>query len=328
MTLPYPETSTIMSMTPSLLDRERLTSSISTESIQIDPLVMFQICDHYLRRKDGDDKVVGILLGFINSSDQLIITNCFGVRDISDLTTGINADLTNPNTYYRTAKSLHEKINKQESVVGWYSTKTIRDDTIPWSNLNISGLLRNDARLLSSPLMLILDCCDENQSLDYKLYRSDVKSFPKAIVQKLNMTSTFTLLYTEVSAVIKASDADKVALSAMVSENKNWGDAVSVAHIGNEKEQVQETTVSVEKTMELLDSIYQYVSNCVTNEKSEKKDVQETVARTLASIPTLSYENAADNLFVKNRRDASMINYLAKLTETQLCIAERISSGL
>ena len=82
MHLPYPEASTTNSIVPSLISTEK--GVVSKSTVQIHPLVFFQICDHYLRRKEEDDKVVGIILGCVNK-DTVEITNCFGVRDINDL---------------------------------------------------------------------------------------------------------------------------------------------------------------------------------------------------------------------------------------------------
>ena len=183
--------------------------------------------------------------------------------------------------------------------------------------------------------MLILDCCDEKQSLDFKLYRVNLKPMPTPILQKLCGSEKpplkFVPLYTEIKSHVKVSDADKVAMSAMISENKQWEDPVSVLHLGNESNQQshQDMIVSMEKTAELIDNIYQYVCKCVTEEgNQDEENIKKIVARTLSDIPSLSYENVANNMFIKNRRDIMMINYLSKLTETQLCIAERISSGL
>ena len=332
MSLPYPETSNTNSINLSLFEKDK--GVVSNMSVNVHPLVFFQICDHYLRRKEGDDKVFGIILGYLNNG-TLEITNCFGVPDIKDLDL-IGGD----GMFYGNVKGLHEKINKQESVIGCYSTRTVNNENVcSFIDVRTWLPLQKDIRVCNNPLMLIVDCCDDNQSLDFKLYRCDLKRFPQKVLEGLQNTkqedmkpeSLFVPLYTEMKAKVKVSDADKVAMSAMINENKNWEDPISVARLGNEvkDESNEDMIISMEKTMELLDNIYQYVcQSLIEDDKADKQNMNEIVARTLADIPNLSYENATNNLFIKSRRDLVMINYLAKLTETQLCIAERISSGL
>jgi translation initiation factor 3 subunit F len=46
---------------------------------QVHPLVLFNILDHYIRRNEGQDRVIGTLLGTKTGSQTVTITNSFPV---------------------------------------------------------------------------------------------------------------------------------------------------------------------------------------------------------------------------------------------------------
>jgi hypothetical protein len=46
---------------------------------QVHPLVLFNILDHYIRRNEGQERVIGTLLGVQSSSNSVTITNSFPV---------------------------------------------------------------------------------------------------------------------------------------------------------------------------------------------------------------------------------------------------------
>lgn len=48
------------------------------------PVVVFNILDHYIRRSESSDRVIGTLLGVINDDDVVEIRNCFPVTHKDD----------------------------------------------------------------------------------------------------------------------------------------------------------------------------------------------------------------------------------------------------
>ena len=55
-----------------------LTSTAGASSAKINPLVLFTICDSYIRRNEGSDRIIGTLLGNITNG-VANITNCYTV---------------------------------------------------------------------------------------------------------------------------------------------------------------------------------------------------------------------------------------------------------
>ncbi len=50
----------------------------ATPRLQVLPVVYFSILDHYVRRNDGQDRVIGTLLGTV-VGQNIEVSNCFPV---------------------------------------------------------------------------------------------------------------------------------------------------------------------------------------------------------------------------------------------------------
>lgn len=76
------------------------------------PLVLFNICDCYVRRPDQAERVIGTLLG-----STVDIRNCYDVphNESPDL---VALDID----YHHNMLVSHQKVNPKEVIVGWFST--------------------------------------------------------------------------------------------------------------------------------------------------------------------------------------------------------------
>ena len=55
------------------------TQLVWSRCMQVHPLVLFNILDHYIRRNEGQDRVIGTLLGVQSGSNSVTVTNSFPV---------------------------------------------------------------------------------------------------------------------------------------------------------------------------------------------------------------------------------------------------------
>lgn len=79
----------------------------------VHPVALFSILDHFLRRRDNEERVLGTLLG--TRVDNVIeIKSSFAVphQESADL---VAVDLE----HHRTMFELHQKVNPRETTVGW-----------------------------------------------------------------------------------------------------------------------------------------------------------------------------------------------------------------
>lgn len=87
-------------------------------TITIDPVVLFSILDHSLRRQEGQDRVIGTLLG-VRSQDgtELAIRSSFAVPH-NESADQVEVDME----YHKSMYALHLRANPREVLVGWYAT--------------------------------------------------------------------------------------------------------------------------------------------------------------------------------------------------------------
>ena len=51
---------------------------VTENSVRVHPVVLFTVCDAYIRRNDGQDRIIGTLLGTI--ADGVVdVKNCYAV---------------------------------------------------------------------------------------------------------------------------------------------------------------------------------------------------------------------------------------------------------
>ena len=82
-------------------------------SITIHPVSLFSILDHYLRRTDAQDRVIGTLLG-IHTDNEVEVRSSFAVlHSETDEQVAVDTD------YHQTMYELHHKVNPKEVIVGW-----------------------------------------------------------------------------------------------------------------------------------------------------------------------------------------------------------------
>jgi translation initiation factor 3 subunit F len=89
-------------------------------TVTIHPVALFSILDHYLRRKDDQDRVIGTLLGVrvgatsVGETETVEVRSSFAVLH-SETSEQVAVDME----YHRTMYELHHKVNPREVIVGW-----------------------------------------------------------------------------------------------------------------------------------------------------------------------------------------------------------------
>lgn len=83
----------------------------------LSPVVLFSVLDHFLRRDEGQEKVVGALLG-ARSPDgtEVEIRNAFSIIYSEE-----HSEIKLDKEHYANMFELHQRVNPEESILGWYS---------------------------------------------------------------------------------------------------------------------------------------------------------------------------------------------------------------
>jgi translation initiation factor 3 subunit F len=81
--------------------------------VTIHPVVLFTILDHYLRRAEGQARVIGTLLG-TRHDNEVEVKSSFAVLH-SETDEQVAVDME----YLKTMYDLHHKVNPKEVILGW-----------------------------------------------------------------------------------------------------------------------------------------------------------------------------------------------------------------
>jgi len=103
----------------------------SSVSVKLHPVVLFTILDHFVRRTDKQERVIGTLLGS-NNDGVVEIRNCFPVphtegEQVDDLSLSYKKiprlqslfQVAVDMDFHRSMYELHLKANPKETIVGW-----------------------------------------------------------------------------------------------------------------------------------------------------------------------------------------------------------------
>ncbi|KAI3470857.1 hypothetical protein Pfo_027520 [Paulownia fortunei] len=81
---------------------------------RVHPLVIFNICDSYVRRPDQEERVIGTLLGSVLPDGTVDIRNCYALPH--------NGSGCPEYRCHHNMLSSHQKVNPKEVIVGWFPT--------------------------------------------------------------------------------------------------------------------------------------------------------------------------------------------------------------
>ena len=92
--------------------------------VNVEPVVLFNIVDHFSRRDQGQDFVVGTLLG-TEENGVVTVSSCFPVPH-----TEVEEQIALNSNFHTQMLALQQRITPKQKVVGWYSTgQAITDNT-------------------------------------------------------------------------------------------------------------------------------------------------------------------------------------------------------
>jgi len=267
---------------------------------KVHPAVVFTILDHYTRRNDGQERVIGTLLG--EENDGVVeIKNCFPVPH-NETAEQVAVD----HEFHRTMYDLHRKVSTREVIVGWYSTGNAITEH--------SALLHDFyGREIPTPIHLLVDTMvNEAAKMEVKAY----VSVPINLGEK-NLGSRFV----EVGCKMLISEAEKIGLDVLLGNSDKITGEGELAP----RSDIEGLEASIEKTQELLKIVSTYIADVQAGKIEGNIEVGRLLADTIAAVPVMK-PGVFEKTFHDGLQDLLMVSYLAQMTRTQLALAERIQA--
>jgi len=281
---------------------------------KVHPAVIFTILDHFSRRNEGQERVIGTLLG--EENDGVIeIKNCFPVPhtelaevhgEETQYMVGLNMD------FHRTMYDLHRKVSTREVVVGWYATG---GEITPYTQL-IHQQYQNE---LARPIHLCVDTMlNAAQKMEVKAYTS-----VPVVLGNRTLNSRFVEVGYSMSHNDAHNNPEQIALDVL----KGSSDQITGEGELTPKGDIEGLEASIGKTQELLTIVSEYIANVQDGKIEGNIEVGRVLADTMAAVPMMQ-PGVFEKTFHNGLQDLLMVSYLAHMTRTQLALAERIQAVL
>ncbi|KAI8912600.1 hypothetical protein EDD86DRAFT_188188 [Gorgonomyces haynaldii] len=159
-----------------------------TFSISISPLVLFSVLDRHSRREENQDYVIGVLLGARGESPKINIVDSFALK-FSFQDEQMVLDTDSLNQMY----NLHQRVQQNETIVGWYSTCPGLQAWCAWVN----DFFKSETDP-EEPVYLNI----KPQELD------KAEEFPMSVYQSVPFSTDIGTLFTPVQAQIEKDGLD------------------------------------------------------------------------------------------------------------------------
>uniref|UniRef100_A0A224XHN0 Eukaryotic translation initiation factor 3 subunit F n=1 Tax=Panstrongylus lignarius TaxID=156445 RepID=A0A224XHN0_9HEMI len=262
---------------------------------KVHPVVLFQIVDAYERRNADAQRVIGTLLGSVEKN-VVEITNSFCVphKEYEEM---VEAELN----YAMDLFEMNLKVNKQESIVGWWATG---NEVTSHSSV----IHEYYARECSNPVHMTLDTTLQGSHMGVKAYLNVPLGVPGG-----KSGSMFTPIPVEIICY----EPEIVALrhcQKTVNHKKGIEPVCDLAQIAE----------AADKLTGLLDQVLNYVEDVLSGRVPADNAVGRALLDMVHSVPAMT-PDMFDNMFNSSIKDLLMVVTLCQLTKTQLQLNEKLT---
>ncbi|XP_014495139.1 eukaryotic translation initiation factor 3 subunit F [Vigna radiata var. radiata] len=269
-------------------------SSSQSFSAKVHPLVIFNICDCYVRRPDQADRVIGTLLGSVLPDGTVDIRNSYAVPHNESIEQ-VALDIE----YHHNMLISHQKVNPKEIIVGWYST-----------GLGVTGgsalIHEFYSREVQNPIHLTVDTGFTNGGGTIKAYVSNNLSLGERQI---------AAQFQEIPLDLRMVEAERIGFDMLK--------ATAVDKIPSDLEGME---ASMQHLLVLIDDIYKYVDDVVEGRVAPDNKIGRFISDAVGSLPKVS-PRVFDKLVNDSLQDHLLLLYLSSITRTQLSLAEKLNTA-
>ncbi|KAL0303829.1 UNVERIFIED_CONTAM: Eukaryotic translation initiation factor 3 subunit F [Sesamum radiatum] len=204
--------------------------SPTSVSARVHPLVIFNICDFYVRRPDQAERVIGTLLGSVLPDGTVDIRNSYAVPH-NESSDQVALDID----YHHNMLSSHQKVNPKEVIVGWFSTGSVTGG---------SALIHDFySREVSNPVHLTVDT-------EFRSGNAAIKAFVSVSLSlgDLQLAAQFQ----EIPLDLRMVEAEQIGF-----------DVLKPTNVDKLPSDLEGMEASMERLLALIDDVYKYVDDVV-----------------------------------------------------------------
>jgi len=262
---------------------------------RVHPVVLFSIVDAYERRNAGAQRVIGTLLGAVETGG-VEVTNCFTVPHTEGDDVAVDMD------FAHTMYELHRQVNKSEVVVGWFSTG---------ADVTEHSLLIHEfyARENKNPVHLTVDTSLQGGHLGMAAYISAGMGVPG---------KQLGTIFTPVAVETACYEPERVGLDFISQAKFSMQRCVSMSS------DLSQVKAACKQLQAKLETVLKYVDEVVSGDLPADNLIGRQLLKLVESIPKTDPE-AFQRMLSDNMKDLLMVMYLSNLTKSQLALNEKLS---
>lgn len=268
--------------------------------VRVAPVVLFNVLDHYIRRTDPEQRVIGTLLGRQTSTGVVYVSDSFPLphSENGDDEVAVDSD------YFTKMYELQRRVTASEDLVGWYATGTETD---------IKSVIIHEfyGRECVNPIHLLVDAQLSSEHLDMKAFVSTAYK-----IGEMALSSEFQIIPVSMTP----DRAERVGLDVLFKNRRREEGDANAPVMASEIDNLEK---SMQRLLELLETVGQNVDAVVTGEIEGDVITGRFLAETLTMVPRMNNTDF-ERLFGDNMRDLLMVAYLCKLTKSQLVVGEKL----
>ena len=238
------------------------------------------------------------------------ITDAFGVPHLEksdEAYVAINKD------YHKTMFEFHNRINRREQIVGWYSTTLPNGSWIVDNSSLIHDFYSNECE---NPIHLVIDTTLSAGDMRVRAFMSR----PMLVGEH-----AFANMFDELRVEIVLSEGETACLFHMVNGQESpWQDGFTSARIPNERAAVSEAMGNL---VDNLDKVIAYVDSVKSGQTDASATTGMALADALSSLKLISPDEF-QAVLQGRLQDLLMTGHITTLTQTQLHLAEKLNSIL
>ncbi|KAG9398113.1 Eukaryotic translation initiation factor 3 subunit F [Aphanomyces cochlioides] len=264
--------------------------------VNIHPVVVFQILDRYLRRAEDQERVIGTLLGVLDTEHGVVtVTNSFPVPHLEK-----GDEVAVGKDYHRQMLLLHQRVNPNEVVVGWYATST------PEAPINENSCLIHEfyCAECASPVHVVADTSLQGDRLN-------IMGFISSALQVAD--TALANQFKQIKVQTKTYEAESIALDVMSKSE-------AAPSLPSDLEALER---AITRLHTILSQSADYVGDVIAGKIPANPKICRDLADAVASIPPIR-SDVFDQIFNNGLQDLLMVSYLSSLTQAQLSIAEKL----
>jgi len=265
----------------------------SQTSLKVNSEVIINVLDAFIRRNEGQERVIGTLLGSVSESGKVDVRNVYAVPH-NESSESVALDIE----FHRTMLELHQKVSPRDTIVGWFSTG--------------KGIIRSDSLIQefysqenSQAVHLVVDVSLPLDSPIFTAY--SVKECTMA-------ESSLALEFHPIPVEVETVGTERIGSDLF--------QAKTTKRLPNESQSIH---LAVEKLAGMLDTVKRYVDDVCEGKLQPDTKLGRHISEALGVIPNLSAETI-DNIIHTNSQDIALVEYLSWMVQTQLALSEKLGT--